>query len=83
MGLTMAAQKSWKIQECWQLWPIVGGVGNGAAEEDWHWDLNPGAAAIPEKITQLWQRLGPRGFGVLPFAMWLRQQERLCLEEKG
>ena len=24
---------------------IVGGVGNGAAEEDWCWDLNPGAAA--------------------------------------
>ena len=23
----------------------MGGVGNGAAEEDWHWDLNPGAAA--------------------------------------
>ena len=25
---------------------IVGGVGNGPAEEDQHWDLNPGAAAI-------------------------------------
>ena len=24
----------------------MGGVGNGATEEDWHWDLNPGAAAI-------------------------------------
>ena len=24
---------------------MVGGVGNGAAEEDWCWDLNPGAAA--------------------------------------
>ena len=34
---------------------MVGGVGNGAAEEDWHWDLNPGVAAIPER--------GPRGFG--------------------
>ena len=22
-------------QECWQLWPIVGGAGNGAAGEDW------------------------------------------------
>ena len=33
----------------------MGGVGNGAAEEDWRWDLNPGAAAIPES--------GPRGFG--------------------
>ena len=47
---------------------IVGGVGNGAAEEDWYWDLNPGAVAIPEgedhtvlaerreRITQLWWR---------------------------
>ena len=24
----------------------MGGVGNGAAEEDWCWDLNPGAAAM-------------------------------------
>ena len=33
----------------------MGGVGNGAAEEDWRWDLNPGEAVIPER--------GPRGFG--------------------
>ena len=26
---------------------------------------------------------GPRGFGVLLFAMRLRQQERLCWEERG
>ena len=26
---------------------------------------------------------GPRGFGVLLFATWLRQQERLCGQEKG
>ena len=24
----------------------MGGVRNGAAEEDWHWDLNQGVAAI-------------------------------------
>ena len=24
----------------------MGGVRNGAAEEDWHWDLNPGARAM-------------------------------------
>ena len=34
---------------------IVGGVGNGAAEEDGHWDLNPDTAATPERR--------PRGFG--------------------
>ena len=25
----------------------MGGVGNGATEEDWCWDLNPGMAAMP------------------------------------
>ena len=25
----------------------MGGVGNGAAEEDWCWDLNPGTTARP------------------------------------
>ena len=76
--------KAGKIQECWQVQLIVGGVGNGAAEEDWHWDLNPGVAAIPKRTMQLWwSRLGLCSFGVLPFAMWFRQQERLCLEEKG
>ena len=34
---------------------MVGGVRNGAAEEDWCWDLSPGVAAIPER--------GPWGFG--------------------
>ena len=24
----------------------MGAVGNGAAEEDWHWDLNLGIAAV-------------------------------------
>ena len=49
---------------------IVGGVGNGPAEEDRHWDLNPGAAAIGredhavleeegERTTQLWQSGDP------------------------
>ena len=30
-------------------------MGNGAAEEDWRWDLNPATAFIPER--------GPRSFG--------------------
>ena len=25
----------------------MGGVRNGAAEEDWHWNLNTGTAAMP------------------------------------
>ena len=33
--------------------------------------------------TQLGLELGPHGFVLLPFATWLRQQERLRLEEKG
>ena len=54
----------------------MGGVRNGAAEEYWHWDLNPGAAAMrredhkvlgekrPERTLRLWQRRerGPRSF---------------------
>ena len=33
----------------------VGGVGNGAAKEDGHWDLNLGAAAIEgEDHAVLW-----------------------------
>ena len=31
----------------------LGGVGNGVAEEDWHWDLNPGAAAMTRITTWL------------------------------
>ena len=57
----------------------MGGIGNGAAEEDWYcWDLNPGAAAmmvgwdpaalLRVRTTQLWGA---------PFAMWLRKQETL------
>ena len=34
-------------------------------------------AAIPGRIMLCWIRLGPCGFGVLPFAMWLSQQEKL------
>ena len=34
---------------------MIVGVSNGAAEEDWRWDLNPGMTAIPER--------GPHGFG--------------------
>ena len=33
---------------------MVGGVGNGAAEEDWRWDLNPGMAARRVRTKQLW-----------------------------
>ena len=35
----------------------MGEVGNGAAEEDWCWDLNSGAAALRGF-------LGPHGFGL-------------------
>ena len=51
-------RKAGKIQECWQLWPVVGGVGNGAAEEDWCWDLNPGVAAMQGLFGTVW--LGQR-----------------------
>ena len=38
--------QSYTCLECRQLWSIVGGARNGAAEEDWRWDLNSGKAAI-------------------------------------
>ena len=44
----------------------MGRVGNGAAEEDWHWDLNPGVAAM--------RREEPGGFES-PFATQLRKLE--------
>ena len=60
------------------------GVRNGAAKEDWHWDLNPGTAALErEGHTVLGEkredhaalvRLEPRGFGA-PFATQLRKLE--------
>ena len=40
------------------MYLIVGGVGNGAAEEDWHWGLNPGMAAIPEGGSCSFGRVG-------------------------
>ena len=58
-------------------------MGNGAAEEDWRWDLNPGTAAMLGEDHRALVESGPRGFGVLPLATWLRKQKRLCLEEKG
>ena len=61
--------------ECWQPWPIVGGAGNGAAEEDWRWDLNPGTVAIRCLFGgTMW--LGHlfryhTALEVPPFAMWM------------
>ena len=42
---------------------MVGGVGNGAAEEDWRWDLNPGTAAIPERED--YSALAEKGEGTM------------------
>ena len=51
---------------------MIVGVSNGAAEEDWCWDLNPGATAIPRRepcgfgrvgTLWVWQELGPRALG--------------------
>ena len=51
----------------------MGGVGNGAAEEDSHRDINPGMAAMWVLTTQLWG--GAMWFGA-PFTMQLRKQGR-------
>ena len=84
MGICNGVQKSLEIigstpqghtcLECWQLWPIVGGAGNGAAEEDWRWDLNPGAVAIWHLFSgthSFSRELGPSSLEVLPFATWM------------
>ena len=67
---TMAAQKSWKNTG------MLAGVidcgrcdRNGAAEEDWCWDLNLGLAAMLGLFgsVQLWRNLGLCSFSVCPF----------------
>ena len=40
------------------MYLIVGGVGNGAAEEDWSWDLNLDVAAIGREDHEV---LGEKG----------------------
>ena len=59
----------------------MGGVGNGAAEEDSHRDLNSGMAAMQIGTTQFWQGVEPHifwgelhSFGA-PFTMKLRKLE--------
>ena len=57
--------------KCWQLGPIVGDAGNGAAEEDWLWHLNPGTAAIWRLFWEPRVLGGPPALEVLPFATWM------------
>ena len=55
----------------------MGGVGNGAAEEDWHWDLNQGVAAIEgEDHAVLEERKEDRvalGYSLLPHGLGSRR----------
>ena len=60
--------KAGRIGECWQLWPIVGGVRNGEAEKDWCWDLNPGEAAMWRLFGTTW--LGQRRTMDFYFFFW-------------
>ena len=77
--------KAGKIEECWQLWWIVRGVGNGATEEDWPWDLNPGMAAMWGLLGTM--RLGQRRSMDFYFFFWdtvvpwteHREKEGLCI----
>ena len=55
----------------------MGGVGNGAAEEDWHWDLNPGMAAMPgQDHAALGCSLLPYGLGSRRDFAWKKRAER-------
>ena len=64
--------------ECWQLWPVVGGAGKGAAEENWCWDLNPGMAAIWRLFLGPRILLGLHGFGIFKGTTWLGQEPGPC-----
>ena len=46
LDLLWQPRKAGKNMGMLKVWPIVGGVGNGAAEEDWCWDWNPGMASM-------------------------------------
>ena len=83
-GLTMAAQKSWKNTG------MLAGVGNcgRSLKQGCRGRLALGfkprhGSHAKVGITWFWWQLGPHSFGVLPFATWLRKQERPCWEEKG
>ena len=52
LDLLWQPSKAGRIRGCWQVYLIVGGVGNGAAEEDGRWDLNLGAAAMERGTTR-------------------------------
>ena len=65
-GPTVAAKKGWK--NLGMLKSIVGGVGNGVAEEGSRWDLKPTRGS---HVGQ------PHDFGA-PFTVRLRKQERQC-----
>ena len=41
-----------KIQECWQVQPVVGGIGNGVTEEVLGWSLNERRAATRDNVGQ-------------------------------
>ena len=66
------------------LHPASGGVGNGAAEEDWCCDLNPGTAALRGLFGTMW--LGQRRTMDFYFFFWdtlpqtgQRGKEGLCI----
>ena len=52
-------------------------MGNGAAEEDWRWDLNPGVAAMQgEDHVALRCSLLPRALGNRRDFAWKKRGER-------
>ena len=56
---------------------IVRGVRNGAAEEDWRWDLNPGTAAMVDgDHAALGCFLLPCGLGSRSDFVWKERGER-------
>ena len=59
----------------------MGGVGDGAAEEDGSWDLNPGAAAKErerERTMRFWERRER-----IMQLWWSREREPHCFGRVG
>ena len=65
----MAAKKGWKNMR------MLAGVTDCGRSRKWGCRGRLALGFKPRHSSH--PRLGPRGFGVLPFAMWLRKQETL------
>ena len=74
-GLTMVAQKSWKNMG------MLADVAKCGRSRKWGCRGRLVLGFKPRRGSHA--KWGPHGFGVFPFATWLRKQERCCGKERG